>query len=294
MSLSRNSDSKRSRVIFLALPFLIVGILGDAGAAPAPGGDDAQRIEKLVEAVVQSKGVARRDAIAELIESGDGATEAIRAARARTDDADALRALDHVETWILAHEIYPALERGLETQLVFDGQYSDLEELGPGVARALVAIVDDSATEFAVRIAACRALADVGDRSVIPELRRLGKDILLPHALREQLNVLLAIFGDRRAIEDELADYERFAKNEMISVRLAALSQLANLSYRIRDYKRAVECYEEMISIYEQLLDRQRTAGASPQLLQVIERELTLHYYNAACSNTLHGDIEKA
>lgn len=286
--------ASRSTLVTFSASALLFTWTVSTTAAPQAKSEHEREVADLIARVLQSKSTLRRDAVDELIAIGPEALDDVRAARDETKDEEAARALDHAATWIVAREILPILERGIESQLTYDGQYAELADFGKGVSRALVAIVDDSASPFADRIAACRALADLGDKEVLPDLRRLERDVLLPHGLREQLSILLAIFGDRHAIEREIAEYERFAADRVLSVRLAALTQLANLWYRIRDYKKAVGTYEEILSIYEQVLKDQRDAGTPAEFLQAVERELTLHYYNAACSNSLYGDLDRA
>ena len=100
----------------------------------------------------------------------------------------------------------------------------------------------------------------------------------------------MAIFGDRHAIERELRDYHRYERNPQIGVRITAWIELSGLYYRIRDYKKAVEYYEEILKEYRRVLERQTI----PEAKQAVRRELNLHYYNAACSNSLLGDLDKA
>ena len=282
-----------TNVLLLALALPAQGAAQGAAAADVDESSSAG-VATAVEAVLQAPPAERSAAVHRLIAAGSPALEAVRAARDGADDPDIRRAFEKAATWILAREIVPELERGLESQLVYDGQYAGLERFGAEGVRALLAIVDDSATDLAVRVVACRAIADVGGASAAPALRRLHDDILLPQVLREQIGILLAVFGDTHAVEKELRDHERFARHEDTRVRLSSLQQLSNLHYRIRRYKKAVEYYEEIIAIYRDVLEAQERRDAPEQVLEFLRRELALQYYNAACSNTLHGDIEKA
>jgi tetratricopeptide (TPR) repeat protein len=260
----------------------------------------AEEIERLIGRVVSRGGIEQADAVAELIDAGTDALEAVRAALSRAESETppksgaVNRALEKAATWIVAREILPVLERGLESQLTFDGQYTELSSWGKNGIDALLAIVDDSASEFEIRIAACRALADVGSAELAAPVRALQHDILLPHGIREQLEILLAVFGDLHGIENEMREYERFARDENLAVRISALTQLANLSYRIRRYEKAGEYYDEIISLYSDTLTRQKESGAPEQFLEALRRELDLHCYNAACSASLAGEIERA
>jgi tetratricopeptide (TPR) repeat protein len=174
--------------------------------------------------------------------------------------------------------------------LTYDGQYRDLKKYERAGVRTLLRIIDDTATSYPLRLAACRAIADVAGESVLPELRSLHDDILLPPPLREQIGILLAIYGDTRAVDKQLRDLERYARRPDLSIRIAAITELSHLYYRVRDYARAVEYYDEILAAYEDFAKR----ATIPELQESINDQLTLHYYNAACSNSLKGDVARA
>lgn len=296
------------------------------------GGGRREEAEKLIRELKEAPRSRRPLLVEKLIALGPEALETVRAARDAAEDPGVRKHLGKAAIWQLATAITPVLEAGLETQLTFDGQYSDLEKHGKEGVRTLLAIVDGSTEPLPLRLAACRALADVGDASILTKLRSLYGDILLydvghpnaPELLRDQIGILLAIFGDTHGIEGELKKHQRFVRHERWNIRLSANLQLSNLYYRIRNYKRAVEHYEEILQIYATRIDEDtieieslhreidRLAGADSRKRQLerarhqrrregLQAELkalrtrrVLHYYNAACSNSLHGKIERA
>lgn len=294
---------------------LLVLVVATWSAAPLCASGE---VEEAIDAIRQASPNARPALVERLIEIGGQSLDQIRAARDSARDAALRRAFGRASTWILARQIIPKLEEGIETQLTFDGQYRSLKELDKEIVDSLFAILEDDAGEPAIRLTACRALADVADKSILPRLRSLHNDILLERFLRTQLGILLAVFGDTHAVDAELERYWRFASRKSERERLLAHIGLANLYYRIRNYKRAVDCYEEILGItrrtqqqaksrLEVLLARgkretdervrevlQRTAEQLQEQLKAIEEELSLHFYNAACSNTLAGDMERA
>ena len=232
--------------------------------------------------------------IHELVELGTDALDAIRAARDVAPAGPTRRALARAVTWIVAARLSEVMLAGIKTQLTFDGQYAEFRQDAKENLPALLAIIDDESVLFNLRITSCRALADIGDRSVVPRLRELHGDLLLPPSLREEIGIVLAVFGDTFSVRKDLQEYGRFARSPRATVRLSANLQLAHLYYRIRDYERAVETYEKIIELTRNLFDARKRAGLPKELLAPIRSRLTLHYYNAACSNSLNGSLERA
>lgn len=303
--------------LLVTLAILLAGgdlLLGRSPAAPAPHapvpGSEAptarpepateeelaarKEISARIAAVREASEARRPAALRRLIEIGPDALPAVRRAREAADSPALRAAYGRAATWILADRVSEVLQLGLETMLTFDGQYSELSRHGAEGIDTLLALVDDSSTILPLRVAASRALADVGDSSLLPRIRRLHADPLMPHVLREQLGILMAIFGDTHVISRELAEYRKHSAHEHPAVRVPALIQLSNLHYRIRDYAKAVEAYEEILAVFDRQVERVKTLGGSPEAVAALREEQTLHYYNAACSNALLGDYEKA
>jgi len=273
--------------------FLIVTALAlvpSASAEALEQDDPASLIEALKAASSPDRPVLLR----KLVALGPGALEVTRAARDQSEDAEFRGLLSKAVHWQLAAKILPVLQAGVETQLTFDGQYTSLNQYGREGIESLLAVVDDSATDINLRIAACRALADIGDPSVLPRLRTLQGDILLPAGLREETGILLAVFGDHYTIEKDLREYERLSRKERNDIRLLAFLQLSGLYYRIRNYKKAVDSFEEIIEIFADAVEHEKKRRPPQrELIERLTEGLVLHYYNAACSNALYGDIDR-
>jgi tetratricopeptide (TPR) repeat protein len=281
-------ESPRRELVLLLAVFLVQPV----SAAEDPAADEKAR--ELVASLLAASSDERPGFVERLIALGPDALATIEDARKHASDGSVLGALERAATWIAAGRVTEVLERGIETQLTFDGQYAELRADAAKNVPALLALIDDESTDFAVRVAACRALADVAEPAVVPFLRELYSDLLVPPALREEIGVVLAIFGDGFAVRKELKEYSRGAKSRRIRERLSAHIELANLNYRIRKYRSAVESYEEILRLTKELYDARRRSGLPKALLAPIEAQLSLHYYNAACSNTLFGDLERA
>jgi tetratricopeptide (TPR) repeat protein len=254
----------------------------------------------------------------ELGQMGAEALEATRKARDAAEKPELREALSRAATWQLALKITPALREGFESQLTYDGQFSRLKEEGPEVLDALYQLIRDSATDISIRLSACRALADVVEpggprtpgtpassgalvkpealKALLPNLRQLYHDILCPYVVKEQTGFLLAILGDTHAVDSEVDRYEKLAQSENPRESTASYVQLANLYYRIRRYQKAVKCYEKLIPFYESLYRQQKRIKPPlpEEILEKLRGELALQYYNAACSNSLYGDLDKS
>ena len=229
----------------------------------------------------------------ELAGLGPDALGTIRA-RLKSGAGSITRALELARNNIVAKQVSRVLERGIKSQLSFDGQYNELASNRAENIEALFHLLNDESSPLGIRLSSCRALADIGDKNLIPRLRLLYWDLLLDARLREELGIILAVFGDTQSVEKELARYTKFVDHQRTLVRLSANIQLSNLYYRIRNYAKAVEAYEKILELSERIYKAERQAGMPKEILRAREDQLNLHYYNAACSNSLNGSLERA
>jgi len=284
-----------------SIAFLLVcsaALAEETKDAPA---DIAARI-----AALESASPAERPRrVHELSAAGAAALEGTRKARDAAADPELRRAYTRAATWQLAAKVTPALKEGFESQLTFDGQYDDLAKEGPEVIDALLALAEDAAGEPGVRLAAFRAIADVSRRleastskesrrQLLSRLRNLYHDPLLPPLLEEQAGFLLAIFGDTHAVDARIARLEAMARTPQLDEKLQSHLELAELYYRIRRYDQAVKSYDEIISAYEKFLEILERNQISREDMARHRRQHALHLYNAACSSSLGGQIDKA
>lgn len=275
----------------------------------APGGAQERRadqpdVDSLLESLREASEHTRPAVARKLILLGEAGLATTRAARDREQNPRLRRVLTTIATWQLAGKIAPTLRERSGTGLRFDGQYADLSEEGPEVVNALLALLggearfpgDDALTQGNLREASARALADVGSPSLLPELRTMYHDPLFFRPLAEQIGILMAIFGDTYAVEQEISRLEELiAQDEALSTGfLLRNMDLSELYYQIRDYSKAVACYDRILLVYEQQYRIAKRSRLPPNVLKNIEKEFALHYYNAACSQTLNGDLEKA
>jgi tetratricopeptide (TPR) repeat protein len=117
-------------------------------------------------------------------------------------------------------------------------------------------------------------------------------DPLLNSRLTEEIGILMAIFGDAYAVNHEIGRLEELISQGEAEapVHLLRNVRLSELYYQIRDYSKAVDCYDRILLVYERHYRAAGRRNLHPQFI----KEFALRYYNAACSRTLNGDTEKA
>jgi tetratricopeptide (TPR) repeat protein len=284
---------------------------GDAPGAAPPKEEaplDPARIRSAIAAVKEAPPAERRKAAAGLIALGPGALAESRRARDEAADPESKAALDRAVRWILAAKMKPVLLERYASNLTFDGQYEDLKSEGLEAAAALLGMFDDEETPAGLRLAAAHALADLRDPSILSSLRRLEQDPLFAAPLREEAATLLAILGDTSVVDQKikkllpkaektLAPIDKSSNVDALNERLnlgfqRALDniELSNQYYRIRQYPKAIACYDRAIESFEEL----RRLGSPIITRQLnLDERLALAYYNAACSLSLNGEIDR-
>lgn len=239
------------------------------------------------------KGKATARLTRELGALGPSALDSIRK-KLTAGPSPATRFLEQARNSIVGGQISSVLRKGIASQLSFDGQYAELEKNRAENIEALFYLLNEEGTPLTLRLTSCRALADIGSKDILPRLRQLYWDLLLDARLREELGIILAVFGDTQAVEKDLVRYEKFVDHQRSLVRLSANVQLSNIYYRIRNYGKAVDAYEKIIELSERIFKAETQAGMPRELLEARKEQLNLHYYNAACSNSLNGTLDRA
>lgn len=290
-------------VLVVGLSISAPALRGDDDPAPAPdvpekskaAGPSAEEIARRVKALEKAGDTTPRDdiviarAVRRVFELGADALDAARKARDSAGEKPCHEPLQRVVRALHAAKLTKIIEARVATNLFFDGQYDDLRSEGAEGVAALIFIVDDEDAHPAIRRGAINALADLATPESLTDLRRLERDPLLPELLREELGMLMAILGDTRNVQKTIREISRRIEHENPLIAVPANTELAHVYYRIRSYKKATECYERVLAIFDDL-------GKRPGFRPTAEffREKALHHYNAACSYSLAGEIEKA
>ncbi len=241
------------------------------------------RLERAESTVDRAR--ARRD----LVAIGAPALGVVRARIAALEPGASRAILEQAAVSLLARKLAPTIAERVSTGLYFDGQYDDFKDAGPETVPALLSIVEDEAVGDGLRRGALNALADLASPDLLPRLRQLESDVLLDPALREELATLLAILGDTRKIDRKIREVSERIGHPDPDEFVRANSELAHLFYKIRKYSSATECYERILDLFgrfESLPTFQPTAD--------FFKRKALHHYNAACSYSLAGELDKA
>ena len=177
------------------------------------------------------------------------------------------------------------VERAVNSEMFFAGQYDDLRVLQPHVGSFFFDLVIDPPPWFHddKRPWIVRALRDLHpdaiDEGLLQALRQIAEDREFEtEALREALTYALAQWGDRELIERRLQRVREQLGSGDAEDRCAALQREANIHYMVRDYARAAT------------LHRHYLRSAEKEGLRLTPED----YYNAACCLSLSADIDGA
>ena len=279
---------------------LLLGV-EQAGADDESGGGVAA-VEALIRDLKAAGDVSQREvALFHLRSAGALGVETTRAARDAAPRGKLRDSLHEAYLWQLTARATGVLQVGIDSQLTFDGQFASLRNEGKDIVDALLRLIDDEVAPILIRVHATRALADVIEDNdeatkhhVLPHLREWNADVLVAPVLREQIEILLAILGERNRLFQDIRRLEKMSNSQNVGVILRTNEALATLNYRIRNYEKAVSHYDRILVVMEDIHKRQKDLGVPDAALEELRLQMALHYYNAACSNSLHNDISKA
>lgn len=135
------------------------------------------------------------------------------------------------------------------------------------------------------RTACMRALRDVHPKKppkdLLPALHTIARDEEEPSEVRKEAVYILAGFGDRKPIEELVAIQKKNVDASDPRRQVSGLIGLADIHYRLSEYKAAANLQLEAIAIYEK--------GSV-----VASRGMQTCYYNAACFLAMAGDSDPA
>ena len=135
------------------------------------------------------------------------------------------------------------------------------------------------------RTACMRALLDVHPKKppkdLLPELHAIAKDEEEPSAVRKEAVYTLAGFGDRKPIEELIEIQKENVDASDPRRQVSGLVGLADIHYRLCEYKTAANFLLEALVIYEK--------GSV-----VASGGLQTCYYNAACFHAMAGEPDAA
>ncbi len=177
------------------------------------------------------------------------------------------------------------LERAIDSEMVYAGQYEPLRALAPYSGRLFLNLLLQTPDWFPDnrRLQLVPALRDLFPESPgsvpVARMRDLAADTRTESfALRLVLGYALAQWGDPELADRRLAELESEKERGRGSDRLDALRSIADFHYNMRDYRRAARAHRAFL---------EESADSDFGLVPA-------DYYNAACCLNLAGDLPAA
>ena len=133
----------------------------------AADSNTAEKAQAIIERI-EKKG-ASNSLVRDLARLGPDALETIRSGIKKGPEPVSA-ALSKARNLIVSTRVAVVLQRGIRSQLSFDGQYNELAENRAENIEALFFLLNDESSPYALRHGSCRALADIGDKNLLPRL----------------------------------------------------------------------------------------------------------------------------
>jgi len=247
--------------------------------APAPQAPKPEDVEREVKRLASPDLAVRVEAMVKLEIMGPAVIPIVERLRESIGDRDGARErIDKALRRLRALSIRQELAERAGTGLVFAGQYKDLAKM-PEAAALLLETVADARNTLGLRDAAANALCDLADPATLPAVRTLFEDPLTEDRLVESLAFVAAELGDDALIRRrEGVVREELARAKTDSERVGAHRSLARLLYRRKKYEEAIPQYDAIIKLFR---DKIESLAHPPAEMRA---ELSIHYYNAACT----------
>ena len=174
--------------------------------------------------------------------------------------------------------------------LTFAGQFNVLKPFGKHAAAGAIAILKDPTKRRQFRNWAGDAIADIGDKSVMAELKAIADDFLYEDDDQESAAFALAALGDTSETDKRIATLEdERRRTGSLSVAL----RIAHVHYRARQYVKAVKMYRNILASFEKGLAAKKDEFEPEQLAQYRSWQAGW-YYSLACNQSLEGKPAEA
>lgn len=254
-------------------------------------GDQPADLESLVKAYGKAGGAkAKREIIAKIF-AVDGAAEKL--AEMVKADSKLKSVFDAYKMQICVNAFRQLEKKHPGQNLTYAGQFEPLKKYGKLASEgALLLMKDYDLHTEADRAKSWEILADLDDKSVLPELRKIAEDFL--YADQVQLGAIysMAALGDPTGIEKKAQEYRDRAKEEPRS-SLSCHMQIAFIYSHGRMYKKAIGVQNDLISYFHKIL-QEHGAEMPAEQKQAYRLQLANLFYNSACSHSLMKDMKGA
>jgi hypothetical protein len=185
---------------------------------------------------------------------------------------------------LATHVCLGFLKRQADTRIVFAGQFAPLGELQPFAGKLLLQFLLDPPDWFPYpsRKDVIPALRDLftapPSAETLDAMAAIVDDADEDSAVRRALSHALYQWGRTRHVQPELERWRQQSTEGKLEDRVAALRELAEVHYQLRDYRNAAKVH----------LSLQALATASRVELRPAD------FYASACCLALSGDLERA
>lgn len=177
------------------------------------------------------------------------------------------------------------MERQVNRQMVYAGQYDPLKPLQPWIGRFYLRLLLDTPqwfpdTQRSFLVPALRDLYEEQPPSeeVLDRMQTIAEDEEFEaQNLRWQLNFALAQWGRPRLANEHIADVDKRIAEADAEDSVPLLQLLADIYYQLRQYHKSVATHDRLL----------RAAAEAGVDLKPAD------YYNAACACALSGRVEK-
>ncbi|MBN2489452.1 MAG: hypothetical protein JXQ29_01190 [Planctomycetes bacterium] len=215
-------------------------------------------------------------------------TTALREAEAEARAAAKVRDALHMEVVVNAFRELEKKHGNLN--LVYAGQFEHLRKIGPRAVRGALALMRDlDLHPEDHHRKAWEVLADLGDRSVLGELKDISTDFLMDDEIQLGAVYAMAALGDKSGIEMKIRECQQRARDDR-SQEIPMAFRMATIYYHGRQYKEAVRIYEGMLQLFETRL-KEGLSEMSARQAESWRAEIANMAYNCACNLALDENL---
>ena len=224
------------------------------------------------------------DSVKVLLEVGEPAFRSLAGLLRNTVETGDQRNASGLES-VITHLCLDFMQREVESEMVYAGQYDRLRILMPYTGRFYMGLLLDTPEWFPENlrwqvVASLRDLyPDSPGEIALADMQTIAEDRdFETEAVRLALSYALAQWGRRELVDRQIEQLEQDRREGDAEDQLFVLKTLADVHYQIRDYKTSARLHKEFLS-------RAKESGfpIGPA-----------DYYNAACNFCLTGDLESA
>ena len=191
---------------------------------------------------------------------------------------------------ILVNEVRALEKKYPDQSLVFVGQFTHMKKHGKrAVQGALLLMKDFNLHEDQHHYKAWEVLADLGDKSVLKELKDISEDFLMDDSIQLAAVYARSALGDTSGIQKKVKEYEDRIQDEPQRT-LGYKLQIANIYYHGRMFKEAVKIYLPVIKYFDDIL-KERGSELDEKQVKGIQQNIANLCYNCACNLCLAKNL---